>query len=163
MANNQENSTKKTITYEGWSDKVASDVLNNSKMEKVKASIKNNIAMNINYYQHNIDNAMKLSPTVRILKDMEDYTTVILRCGTFPIWKNTVKKGVFKPVEILEDLKAKVDADFFKKEILSYLDKKKASSSNTTDGSSKGKKSGKGKAGSKASASKGKTETTSAE
>lgn len=163
MANNQENSSKKAIVYEGLSDKVASDVLNNSKMEKVKASIKSNIETNIKYYTHNSDNAMKLSPTVRILKDMEDYTTVILRCGTFPIWKNTVKKGAFKPVDILDDLMTKVDTDFFKKEILSYLDKKKASSSNTTDGSSKGKKSGKGKAGSKASASKGKTETTSAE
>ena len=163
MANNQDNSGKKTITYEGWSDKVASDVLNNSKMEKVKASIKSNIETNIKYYTHNSDNAMKLSPTVRILKDMEDYTTVILRCGTFPIWKNTVKKGAFKPVDILDDLMTKVETDFFKMEILSYLDQKKASSSNTTDGSSKGKKSGKGKAGSKASASKGKTETTSAE
>ena len=163
MANNQENSSKKAIVYEGWSDKVASDVLNNSKMEKVKASIKSNIETNIKYYTHNSDNAMKLSPTVRILKDMEDYTTVILRCGTFPIWKNTVKKGVFKPVEILEDLKAKVDADFFKKEILSYLDKKKASSSNTNDGNSNGKKSGKGKSSNKASASKSKKETTSAE
>lgn len=150
MANNQEISakesiskevkSKKSINYQGWSDKVALDVLNNAKMERVKQSIKNNISLNIKYYTNNKDNAMKLSPTIRILKDMNNYTTVILRCGTFPIWKNTVKLNEFEPVEILNDLMDKVETDFFKKEILSYLDKKKTNTSSSYVTKNKGNK-----------------------
>lgn len=125
MTENQSNKSQSIqIKYEGWDEKTASAVRMNNKMENVKKSILSSIDTNIAFYKDNNDNARTLSNNIRILKDVDDYTTVILKCGTFPIWKNTVKKGVYDPVQILNDLKEKVNTDFFEKAIKSYIKKK---------------------------------------
>ena len=124
MTENQASKTQSAIIYQGWDEKTATAVKMNNKIENVKNSILGSIEANIKFYQDNKDNARSLPNNVKILKDVDDYTTVILKCGTFPIWKNTVKKGVYQPVQILNDLKAKVESDFFEKEIKAYLKKK---------------------------------------
>ena len=124
MTENQSSKNQSAIIYKGWDEKTATAVKMNNKMESVKKSILSSIETNIAFYQDNKDNARSLSNNIRILKDVEDYTTVILKCGTFPIWKNTVEKGAYSPVQILNDLKTKVNADFFEKEIKAYIRKK---------------------------------------
>ena len=124
MTENQASKTQSAIIYQGWDEKTATAVKMTNKIENVKNSILGSIEANIKFYQDNKDNARSLPNNVKILKDVDDYTTVILKCGTFPIWKNTVKKGVYQPVQILNDLKAKVESDFFEKEIKAYLKKK---------------------------------------
>ncbi len=124
MTENQTSKTQSAIIYQGWDEKTATAVKMTNKIENVKNSILGSIEANIKFYQDNKDNARSLPNNVKILKDVDDYTTVILKCGTFPIWKNTVKKGVYQPVQILNDLKAKVESDFFEKEIKAYLKKK---------------------------------------
>ena len=122
MAENQANSSKSQsieIDYQGWSDKTANIVSRNKKIETVKNKILSTIKLNMEYYTNKGKN---ISPTVRILKDIEDYTTIVLRCGTFPIWKNTVKKGAYKPEQLLTDLENKLNNDFFKKEIENYIE-----------------------------------------
>lgn len=86
-----QNKASLNIIYEGWNENIAKSVDKNKKIENIKNKILGTIDTNIEYYKTKGKN---LSPTVRILKDVEDYTTIILRCGTFPIWKNTVKKGI---------------------------------------------------------------------
>ena len=132
MTENQTSKTQSAIVYQGWDEKTATAVKMTNKIENVKNSILGSIDANIKFYQDNKDNARSLPNNVKILKDVDDYTTVILKCGTFPIWKNTVKKGVYQPVQILNDLKAKVEADFFEKEIKSYLRKKSKQEEETT-------------------------------
>ena len=141
MTENQANKAQTTsIKYEGWDEKTASAVRMNNKMDSVKQSILSSIETNIAYYQDNKDNARSLSNNIRILKDVDDYTTVILKCGTFPICKNTVKKGAYQPVQILNDLKNKVNADFFEKEIKSYIKKKSKSDDEATEAQAKSTK-----------------------
>ena len=147
MAENQANTSKSssvTIEYQGWSDKTANMVAKNKKMETVKEKILSTIKTNLDYYE-NKNNGKTLSPTVRILKDVEDYTAIILRCGTFPIWKNTVIKGKYDAKQLLNDLKNKVETDFFKKEIENYIDKKSKNTSSSSKKSTKSKKSAKTK------------------
>ena len=132
MTENQTSKTQSAIVYQGWDEKTATAVKMTNKIENVKNSILSSIETNIKYYQDNKDKARSLSNNIRILKDVDDYTTVILKCGTFPIWKNTVKKGAYQPVQILNDLKAKVEADFFEKEIKAYLRKKSKQEDETT-------------------------------
>ena len=132
MTENQTSKTQSAIVYQGWDEKTATAVKMTNKIENVKNSILSSIETNIKYYQDNKDNARSLSNNIRILKDVDDYTTVILKCGTFPIWKNTVKKGAYQPVQILKDLKEKVEADFFEKEIKAYLRKKSKQEDETT-------------------------------
>lgn len=119
-------------------------VAKNKKMETVKEKILSTIKTNLDYYE-NKNNGKTLSPTVRILKDVEDYTAIILRCGTFPIWKNTVLKGKYDAKQLLNDLKNKVESDFFKKEIENYIDKKSKNTSSSSKKSTKSKKSAKTK------------------
>ena len=147
MAENQANPSKSssvTIEYQGWSDKTANMVAKNKKMETVKEKILSTIKTNLDYYE-NKNNGKTLSPTVRILKDVEDYTAIILRCGTFPIWKNTVLKGKYDAKQLLNDLKNKVESDFFKREIENYIDKKSKNTSSSSKKSTKSKKSAKTK------------------
>lgn len=146
MAENQANTSKSSVTieYQGWSDKTANMVAKNKKMETVKEKILSTIKTNLDYYE-NKNNGKTLSPTVRILKDVEDYTAIILRCGTFPIWKNTVLKGKYDAKQLLNDLKNKVESDFFKKEIENYIDKKSKNTSSSSKKSTKSKKSAKTK------------------
>lgn len=110
------------IQYTGWNEAVAKSFNKKNKMDDVKSKILSTIEKNIEFYATTGKN---LSPTVRILKDAEEYTTIILRCGTFPIWRNTVRKGVYSEIDVLNDLKNKVNADFFKNEIEAYLNKGK--------------------------------------
>ena len=141
MTENQSNKSQSIqIKYEGWDEKTASAVRMNNKMENVKKSILSSIDTNIAYYEDNKDNARSLSSNIRILKDVDDYTTVILKCGTFPIWKNTVKKGAYQPVQILNDLKHKVNTDFFEKEIKAYIKKKSKQDDDSAEASSKSQK-----------------------
>ena len=145
MAENQANSSKSQsieIDYQGWSDKTANIVSRNKKIETVKNKILSTIKLNMEYYTNKGKN---ISPTVRILKDIEDYTTIVLRCGTFPIWKNTVKKGAYKPEQLLTDLENKLNNDFFKKEIENYIDRKSKNTDSSNKKSSKTKKSSKKK------------------
>lgn len=113
------------IQYEGWSDATAKLVSKKNRMENVKEKILSSIKKNMDFYT---TNGKTLSSTVRILKDAEDYMTVVLRCGTFPIWKNTVKKGAYKEMDILRDLENKLNNNFFNKEIEAYLNRKVKSS-----------------------------------
>lgn len=115
-----QNKASLNIIYEGWNENIAKSVDKNKKIENIKNKILGTIDTNIEYYKTKGKN---LSPTVRILKDVEDYTTIILRCGTFPIWKNTVKKGMYSEIDILEDLYNKVSSNYFEKEIEGYLNK----------------------------------------
>lgn len=141
MTENQSNKSQSlSIKYEGWDEKTATAVRMNNKMDSVKQSILSSIDTNIAYYEDNKDNARSLSSNIRILKDVDDYTTVILKCGTFPIWKNTVKKGAYQPVQILNDLKHKVNTDFFEKEIKAYIKKKSKQDDDSAEASSKSQK-----------------------
>lgn len=125
------------IIYEGWNENIAKSVDKNKKIENIKNKILGTIDTNIEYYKTKGKN---LSPTVRILKDVEDYTTIILRCGTFPIWKNTVKKGMYSEIDILEDLYNKVSSNYFEKEIEGYLNKGTKKSSKKSSASATSKK-----------------------
>lgn len=129
MAENQTSTTKSSTTiikYEGWNEKVSSDVLVKKKMDLAKQNLLKSINKNIDFYINNKDNAKKLSPITRILKDVEDYTTIMLRCGAKCIWRNTVKKSDYKHIDILYDLKSKVEADFFEKELKTYASNQKS-------------------------------------
>ena len=137
MTEKQTAKTQTANVYQGQDKKTATAVKMSNKIENVKNSILSSIETNIKYYQDNKDNARSLSNNIRILKDVDDYTTVILKCGTFPIWKNTVKKGAYQPVQILKDLKEKVEADFFEKEIKAYLKKKSKQDEETTSTTNK--------------------------
>lgn len=133
--------TSKTveIDYQGWNEATAKLVDKNKKIENVKSKILATIQSNIEFYSNK---GKTLSPTVRILKDVEDYTTIVLRCGTFPLWKNTVKKGMYEPTVLLNDLQNKVESGFFAKEIENYIDKpsKKTSAKKANARSGKNKK-----------------------
>ena len=124
-----QNKASLNIIYEGWNENIAKSVDKNK--------ILGTIDTNIEYYKTKGKN---LSPTVRILKDVEDYTTIILRCGTFPIWKNTVKKGMYSEIDILEDLYNKVSSNYFEKEIEGYLNKGTKKSSKKSSASATSKK-----------------------
>ena len=132
-----QNKASLNIIYEGWNENIAKSVDKNKKIENIKNKILGTIDTNIEYYKTKGKN---LSPTVRILKDVEDYTTNILRCGTFPIWKNTVKKGMYSEIDILEDLYNKVSSNYFEKEIEGYLNKGTKKSSKKSSASATSKK-----------------------
>lgn len=132
-----QNKASLNIVYEGWNENIAKSVDKNKKIENIKNKILGTIDTNIEYYKTKGKN---LSPTVRILKDVEDYTTIILRCGTFPIWKNTVKKGMYSEIDILEDLYNKVSSNYFEKEIEGYLNKGTKKSSKKSSASATSKK-----------------------
>ena len=132
-----QNKASLNIIYEGWNENIAKSVDKNKKIENIKNKILGTIDTNIEYYKTKSKN---LSPTVRILKDVEDYTTIILRCGTFPIWKNTVKKGMYSEIDILEDLYNKVSSNYFEKEIEGYLNKGTKKSSKKSSASTTSKK-----------------------
>lgn len=132
-----QNKASLNIIYEGWNENIAKSVDKNKKIENIKNKILGTIDTNIEYYKTKGKN---LSPTVRILKDVEDYTTIILRCGTFPIWKNTVKKGMYSEIDILEDLYNKVSSNYFEKEIEGYLNKGTKKSSKKSSASATSKK-----------------------
>lgn len=132
-----QNKASLNIIYEGWNENIAKSVDKNKKIENIKNKILGTIDTNIEYYKTKGKN---LSPTVRILKDVEDYTTIILRCGTFPIWKNTVKKGMYSEIDILEDLYNKVSSNYFEKEIEGYLNKGTKKSSKKSSASTTSKK-----------------------
>lgn len=145
MAENQSSTTKSNTTiikYEGWNEKVSNDVLIKKKMDIAKQNLLKSIEKNIEFCTKNKDNAKKLSPITRILKDVENYTTIMLRCGAKCIWKNTVNKDNYKHIDILYDLKAKVEENFFEKELKNYVSnqksaKKSRGKSNKAKGSSK--------------------------
>ena len=132
-----QNKASLNIIYEGWNENIAKSVDKNKKIENIKNKILGTIDTNFEYYKTKGKN---LSPTVRILKDVEDYTTIILRCGTFPIWKNTVKKGMYSEIDILEDLYNKVSSNYFEKEIEGYLNKGTKKSSKKSSASATSKK-----------------------
>ena len=132
-----QNKASLNIIYEGWNENIAKSVDKNKKIENIKNKILGTIDTNMEYYKTKDKN---LSPTVRILKDVEDYTTIILRCGTFPIWKNTVKKGMYSEIDILEDLYNKVSSNYFEKEIEGYLNKGTKKSSKKSSASATSKK-----------------------
>lgn len=132
-----QNKASLNIIYEGWNENIAKSVDKNKKIENIKNKILGTIDTNIEYYKTKGKN---LSPTVRILKDVEDCTTIILRCGTFPIWKNTVKKGMYSEIDILEDLYNKVSSNYFEKEIEGYLNKGTKKSSKKSSASATSKK-----------------------
>lgn len=129
MAENSNSNTKKvTLNFTGLDMNVEKANIFNAKVNSIKEKIADSIQKNLNY-ENSIENksapASQLSPSMRILKDSGDYTVITLRCGAYPIFKNTTKKSEYTHTEILSSLKSMLNNGDFDEDIKSYAKKKR--------------------------------------
>ena len=107
--NSNSNNKKTTLNFTGLDMNVEKANVFNAKVNSIKAKIADSIQKNLNY-ENSIENksapASQLSPSMRILKDSGDYTVITLRCGAYPIFKNTTKKSEYTHTKILSSLKS---------------------------------------------------------
>ncbi len=143
--NSNSNNKKTTLNFTGLDMNVEKANVFNAKVNSIKAKIADSIQKNLNY-ENSIENksapASQLSPSMRILKDSGDYTVITLRCGAYPIFKNTTKKSEYTHTKILSSLKSMLDEGQFDEEIKAYAKKKRTRKSNddeTEENSSKAK------------------------
>lgn len=122
------NTKKTTLNFTGIDMNVEKANVFNAKIKSIKEKIADSIQKNINY-ENSIENksapASELSPSMRILKDSGDYTVITLRCGAYPIFKNTTKKNEYTHTKLLSSLKNMLDEGQFDEEIKSYAKKKR--------------------------------------
>ncbi len=139
------NTKKTTLNFTGIDMNVEKANIFNAKIKSIKEKIADSIQKNINY-ENGIENknspVSELSPSMRILKDSGDYTVITLRCGAYPIFKNTTKKSEYTHTKILSSLKSMLEEGQFDEEIKAYAKKKrtrKTNESETEENSSKNK------------------------
>ena len=139
------NTKKTTLNFTGIDMNVEKANIFNAKIKSIKEKIADSIQKNINY-ENGIENknspVSELSPSMRILKDSGDYTVITLRCGAYPIFKNTTKKSEYTHTKILSSLKSMLEEGQFDEEIKAYAKKKRTRKTNegeTEENSSKTK------------------------
>ena len=139
------NTKKTTLNFTGIDMNVEKANIFNAKIKSIKEKIADSIQKNINY-ENGIENknspVSELSPSMRILKDSGDYTVITLRCGAYPIFKNTTKKSEYTHTKILSSLKSMLEEGQFDEEIKAYAKKKRTRKTNegeTEENSSKNK------------------------
>jgi len=131
--NTNSNNKKVVLKFTGLDMNVEKANRFNEKVKSIKLKINDSIQKNINY-ENGIENknspVSELSPSMRILKDSGDYTVITLRCGAYPVFKNTTKKAEYSHLEILSSLKNMLNNGDFDEEIKSYARKKRTRKSN---------------------------------
>lgn len=117
------NTKKTTLNFTGIDMNVEKANIFNAKIKSIKEKIADSIQKNINY-ENGIENknspVSELSPSMRILKDSGDYTVITLRCGAYPIFKNTTKRSDYTHLKLLSSLKSMLDEGQFDEEIKTY-------------------------------------------
>lgn len=107
------------LHFEGFSDKACKNNELNKKIEGVKLKISDSISKNISY----VNKKVNLCSSLRILKDVDDYTIINLRCGTNIVHQNTIKKGSATHLEALYSLQNMVNNGEFDDAIIKYCKK----------------------------------------
>ena len=122
------NTKKTTLNFTGIDMNVEKANIFNAKIKSIKEKIADSIQKNINY-ENGIENknspVSELSPSMLILKDSGDYTVITLRCGAYPIFKNTTKRSDYTHLKLLSSLKSMLDEGQFDEEIKTYARKKR--------------------------------------
>lgn len=125
MAENSNSNTKKvTLNFTGLDMNVEKANVFNAKVNSIKEKIADSIQKNINF-ENKSGVASQLSPSMRILKDSGEYTVITLRCGAYPVFKNTTKKSEYTHLQILSSLKDMLNNGDFDEDIKSYAKKKR--------------------------------------
>lgn len=104
------------LKFEGFNEKTCNNNEFNKKIEGVKLKISDSINKNISYVEKKID----LIPSLRILKDVNDYTVIKLRCGAKVVYKNTIKKDSATHIETLNSLQSMLNQGDFDSSIETY-------------------------------------------
>lgn len=127
--NTNSNNKKVVLKFTGLDMNVEKANRFNEKVKSIKLKINDSIQKNINF-EDKSGAESHLSPSMRILKDSGDYTVITLRCGAYPVFKNTTKKAEYSHLEILSSLKNMLNNGDFDEEIKSYARKKRTRKSN---------------------------------
>lgn len=127
--NTNSNNKKVVLNFTGLDMNVEKANRFNEKVKSIKLKINDSIQKNINF-EDKSGAESHLSPSMRILKDSGDYTIITLRCGAYPVFKNTTKKAEYSHLEILSSLKNMLNNGDFDEEIKSYARKKRTRKSN---------------------------------
>ena len=133
MAENSNSNTKKvTLNFTGLDMNVEKANVFNAKVNAIKEKIADSIQKNINF-ENKSGVASQLSPSMRILKDSGEYTVITLRCGAYPVFKNTTKKSDYTHLQILSSLKDMLNNGDFDEDIKSYAKKKRTRKTNENE------------------------------
>lgn len=133
MAENSNSNTKKvTLNFTGLDMNVEKANIFNAKVNAIKEKIADSIQKNINF-ENKSGVASQLSPSMRILKDSGEYTVITLRCGAYPVFKNTTKKSDYTHLQILSSLKDMLNNGDFDEDIKSYAKKKRTRKTNENE------------------------------
>mgnify|MGYP004469164913 FL=1 len=125
MTNNKSNETSNnesiiTLNFRGYDKNMETAAKSKNKLQLVKAKIEASINSNLTYEKDN----SALPASMKMLKDVGDYTVITLRCGAYKIFQNTVLKSEYNHIQILDGLKSMLNGGQFDEQIAAYANKK---------------------------------------